>query len=358
MLGFVDPRGQTLLGIPIADPDTRLFEDPAGIDSDIDEVHGAAGLSFPFREGPPDGVESGILRQERGMNVEDASGKGTQKRIAEDAHESGTGDEVHAERLESVEHFLQGGIGELAAFFGSGIDDKRGDATALGDFEDARAGNVRHDYGNVGTETAIAGGLDDRAGIGTLPRSEDGDAGRLFPAVSGELGKGGAGGFPGNEGEDADLDAEPVEDGFFLINEGVRRVITSLGVDVRADRLDHSAGTALFKNDDTINALEGAEHLGAVFGGVNRPAGALQFPDRGIAVDRDDEGIAEGGCFFEITHVPDVKNIKNAVGENEFFAPARKFVPQGRDFLEGGEIPVGHPRNYAVFSAFHNPVFH
>ena len=98
--------------------------------------------------------------------------------------------------------------------------------------------------------------------------------------------------------------------------------------------------------------------LGAVGGVVDRSAGTLEATDRVIAVDGHDEGVPEGRRFLEIADVSDVEDIENAIGEDEFFAPARQFLAQGRDFFEGRRRAVGHPRNYAVFSAFHNPVFH
>ena len=50
------------------------------------------------------------------------------------------------------------------------------------------------------------------------------------------------------------------------------------------------------------------------------PAFAFQLTHRAIAIDRYQKCVAKRARLLEVTHVADVQNVKDAVGENELLA--------------------------------------
>ena len=80
------------------------------------------------------------------------------------------------------------------------------------------------------------------------------------------------------------------------------------------------------------NAANTAARSSSEFTG--RP-GALQLPRRVVAIDADQQRIAEIARRFEISDVAQMQNVEAAIGDDEFFAgrakrlaPLRQFVPR------------------------------
>ncbi len=69
----MDPRGDSLDVISSTDWHGLLSQNQAGIDSGINKMHGTAGHFFPGSKSLCDGIETGLERQERGMNVKNAT---------------------------------------------------------------------------------------------------------------------------------------------------------------------------------------------------------------------------------------------------------------------------------------------
>ena len=73
MLLFQDARSKGVDVVPPENRHARLGYDRPGIEFGGNEVNRAAVFGEPFRERPLVGVEAAQVRQERGMNVEEAS---------------------------------------------------------------------------------------------------------------------------------------------------------------------------------------------------------------------------------------------------------------------------------------------
>jgi len=76
MLLFQDALGKGVLVVGIENRDDGLKNYGAGIEIFVDEMDGAAGEFDAVIEGLPLRFEAGERRKERGMDIEDALGKG------------------------------------------------------------------------------------------------------------------------------------------------------------------------------------------------------------------------------------------------------------------------------------------
>jgi hypothetical protein len=117
-----------------------------------------------------------------------------------------------------------------------------------------------------------------------------------------------------------DFDAPAAFDDGVALRNTLRRVVGAFGVNVRADFADQSAYVGLGKNDDSVDIGQRRHNLGALIGGHERAAIALEFADGIVGVDGDDKFSAELFRGAQITYVADVKKIEAAVAEGNFFA--------------------------------------
>lgn len=82
-----------------------------------------------------------------------------------------------------------------------------------------------------------------------------------------------------------------------------------------------------------VDAAERRQHLGTVEFAVEGALGALEFPDRGVAVDGHDQGIAALPRLLEIADMSRVKQIETAVGEYQFLSRSGILRAKGRQFI-------------------------
>ena len=95
--------GQSVLGIARQDRHPRLAEDRAGIKLGRHLMHGAARLGVARRQRAGMGVQAGILRQKRGVDVQHpALQSGATKSGRQDAHEAGKAEDVGLGRMRSA----------------------------------------------------------------------------------------------------------------------------------------------------------------------------------------------------------------------------------------------------------------
>ncbi len=72
------------------------------------------------------------------------------------------------------------------------------------------------------------------------------------------------------------------------------------------------------ENTDCANAFESCENFCAVLFDLYGAIGAFaESFDTGVAVDSDDEEVAEGACVLQVANVTDVEEVEDSVSENE-----------------------------------------
>jgi hypothetical protein len=127
-----------------------------------------------------------------------------------------------------------------------------------------------------------------------------------------------AGGMVFGIAYDGDADAEAGGDGAF--GNGVGGVVGAFGVDVGAQIFEKFFDVGFGKNHDVVGRAESGDEEGACLFVEDGAAGAFERADAGIGVDGDDEEVAF--CFGagEVTSVPDVEGVEDAVGEDNALA--------------------------------------
>ena len=96
-------------------------------------------------------------------------------------------------------------------------------------------------------------------------------------------------------------------------------VIAAFNVNVRAQDTEEAIGSGVVEDDGGVRASEGGHEASAFGGGQEWAALTFQSPRRVVAVDSDEQRIAEGAGFLKIIEMADVQEIEHAVCENEAF---------------------------------------
>src|SRR5207253_9698010 len=91
-------------------------------------------------------------------------------------------------------------------------------------------------------------------------------------------------------------------------------VILSLYVEIRADRLDCRERVGAGDDADIIDKLERGQHFRPQPFRKYRPSGPLV--DKGIGHDRDHQYVAVAARSLDVSHMPDVKKVEAAMGED------------------------------------------
>ena len=95
-------------------------------------------------------------------------------------------------------------------------------------------------------------------------------------------------------------------------------VVLPLDVDAGPDFLDRVHGVGGVIDRNPIDIFERRQHLRAHFGIEDRPA--RPFVDEAVGRDGDDKNVAELARGFQMTNVPEMKQIERAVRLNDHFA--------------------------------------
>jgi len=94
-----------------------------------------------------------------------------------------------------------------------------------------------------------------------------------------------------------------------------------------------------------VDGGEPGEHLGALLDVEDGAAGTLQPPHRGIAVEPDDEHVAERPGRGEVAHVAGVEEVEAAVGEHHALAGGTQRREARRERLHvGSQLRNPHRR--------------
>jgi hypothetical protein len=109
---------------------------------------------------------------------------------------------------------------------------------------------------------------------------------------------------------------------FLAAHDLVARPIIALYQNIWKQAGDDLARREIIENHYRVNGFQCRENLRAPALGDDWAAGALQLPDAGVAVQPDDEHIAQLASTLEAAYVTWVKQVKAAVGEDHAAAVA------------------------------------
>ena len=112
--------------------------------------------------------------------------------------------------------------------------------------------------------------------------------------------------------------------GFDLValGDALHRVVSALGMKIRAYFADDRAHIPFRKNYDGIHVRQRRENFRAFFGRHYWPAFALQSAHRSICIHRDNEFAAEFASGTQVTYVANMQQIENPVSERDAIAGA------------------------------------
>jgi hypothetical protein len=148
------------------------------------------------------------------------------------------------------------------------------------------------------------------------------------------------GGGVGVEDVDA-LDATAGGFDFFAANDLIAGPVATLDEDIGKKSGDDGARSGFVEDEDSVDAFEAGEDFGALVLRNDRAARSFEGANAAIAVDADDEVIAEGAGGFETADVSGVQKIEAAIGEDNFAAVAfLRSKPQNRLFQSEDGIHI------------------
>jgi len=117
-----------------------------------------------------------------------------------------------------------------------------------------------------------------------------------------------------------DGDPPAASDDDIALGHALYSVVCALGMDVRAQKPDQIAYVETVKDRDRVHIRERCQDLGALVFRHARPAGAFQSTNTGIGVDRDHNPAPQLLGCAQIPHMPNMQQIKTAVGEDDLLA--------------------------------------
>jgi hypothetical protein len=148
------------------------------------------------------------------------------------------------------------------------------------------------------------------------------------------------GGGIGVEDVDA-LDAAASGFDFFAADDLVAGPVASFDEDIGKKSGDDGAGSRFVEDENRVDAFEAGEDFGALVLRDYGAAGSFEGADAAVAVDANDEDIAEGAGGFEAADVSRVKEIEAAIGEDNLAAVAfLRSKPQNRLF-QSEDVGIG-----------------
>jgi hypothetical protein len=125
-----------------------------------------------------------------------------------------------------------------------------------------------------------------------------------------------AGGVAGNDGGGDDTASGAFD--FLAADDLVAGPVAAFDEDVGEEGGDDALRGELVEDKDGVDAFQGAEDFGALEFEDQGASFAFDLADAGVAVNGDDEGVAEAAGVFEAADVAGVKEVEAAVGEDDF----------------------------------------
>ena len=114
----------------------------------------------------------------------------------------------------------------------------------------------------------------------------------------------------------------------------VERIIAAFNQYIRQQTRNHSARRDIVKDRNVINRSQRRQNLRAFVLIHQRPALALQFPHRCVAVDGHEQHIAQRPRLFQIADMTDMQNVENAVSENQLLARGAQTLAFEQESIE------------------------
>lgn len=156
-----------------------------------------------------------------------------------------------------------------------------------------------------------------------------------------------SGGRPaGDQREDHDASACGFDRAPLVCVEGVQRVIAAFDIDIGLSQGQEPDSSGLRKDANRIDASEGGQDHGAVGFGVDGAGRTFEGADGCVAVEPDQQGVAEVAGGFEVLDVAGMEDIEATVRDDDARmalalpgAPGVEVV-QGHDFF-GGAMHAG-----------------
>ena len=124
-------------------------------------------------------------------------------------------------------------------------------------------------------------------------------------------------GFPRNERDDEDLPACLFHGAAFILVQRFKRVVAAFDIDIGLRDGKEARCRPVGKNADTSDAFERRKDCCAIRFTVNRAIRSFEFVNSAIAVDPDEQCIALIAGRFEISHMPQVKQVKAPIRSDE-----------------------------------------
>ena len=104
---------------------------------------------------------------------------------------------------------------------------------------------------------------------------------------------------------------------FFAADDFVRAPVATFNENAREKASDEVAGRGGVEDGDVVHGGEGGEDFSALVLGHDGATGAFEGADACVAIDGDDEKVAERAGLLETTDVAGMEKVKTAVGEDD-----------------------------------------
>jgi len=170
--GLLDAVVKGLRGVAVEDGDGFLRDDGAGVDALIHVVDCDAGDFDAVIEGLLPCLQTRKSREQRGVDVHDALGKGAQKFAFQNAHEPRQHNQFNAGVTQSLDIRRLGGVIELGAEF-SGREVMRGQSAFAGAFQNSGVGDIRNHDDDFRRDFAFGAGVGDGGGVAPFAGAKD-----------------------------------------------------------------------------------------------------------------------------------------------------------------------------------------
>lgn len=120
--------------------------------------------------------------------------------------------------------------------------------------------------------------------------------------------------MPLKEGQDMNFGANIFQGAALLWVQCVDGIVAGLRIDIGAQTADFGVQTWTREDENRIDTAERGEEVGAVFFGIAGASGSFQRAHGGIAVDRDEQSMTQGGGLCEVAGMAAVEEVETTVG--------------------------------------------